>query len=129
MLLRDKVVIVSGVGPGLGRSIAIRSAVQGADVVLAARTESRLVEVAGEVKAIGRRALAVPTDIADPQAAERLVAEALGEFGRADALVHNALAMPPIKDLGVVDLDAVRAAFDANVVGALRLTRLLAPAL
>ena len=42
MLLQDKVVIISGIGPGLGRSIAIRSAEQGADVVLAARTASRL---------------------------------------------------------------------------------------
>ncbi|HEX9335774.1 MAG TPA: SDR family NAD(P)-dependent oxidoreductase, partial [Pseudonocardiaceae bacterium] len=44
-LLRDKVVVVSGVGPGLGRAIAVRSALAGADVVLAARTESRLAEV------------------------------------------------------------------------------------
>ena len=129
MLLLGKVVIVSGIGPGLGRSIAIRSAEQGADVVLAARTESRLEEVAKEVTALGRRALTVPTDISDPQAAERLKEATLEAFGRADALVHNALAMPPIKDLGVVDLDAVRAAFDTNVVAALRLTRLFTPAL
>jgi NAD(P)-dependent dehydrogenase (short-subunit alcohol dehydrogenase family) len=124
MLLQDKVVIVSGIGPGLGRSIAVRSAEQGADVVLAARTASRLDEVAKEVTALGRRALAVPTDIADPAAAERLRDATLAEFGRADALVHNALAMPPIKDLSVVDLDAVKAAFEVNVLGALRLTRL-----
>lgn len=129
MLLQDKVVIVSGIGPGLGRSIAIRSADQGADVVLAARTESRLEEVAKEVTALGRRALAVPTDIRDPQAAERLKDATLEAFGRADALVHNALAMPPLKDLGVVDLDALRAAFDTNVVAALRLTRLFTQAL
>ncbi|HUJ06573.1 MAG TPA: SDR family oxidoreductase [Streptosporangiaceae bacterium] len=129
MLLKDKVVIVSGIGPGLGRSIAVRSAEQGADVVLAARTASRLDEVAKEVTAAGRRALAVPTDIADADAAQRLVEATLAEFGRADALVHNALAMPPIKDLGVVDLAAVRAAFDVNVLGALRLTRLFIPAL
>jgi NAD(P)-dependent dehydrogenase (short-subunit alcohol dehydrogenase family) len=129
MLLQDKVVIVAGIGPGLGRSIAIRSAGQGADVVLAARTESRLTEVAKEVTALGRRALAVPTDLADPAAAERLRDATLAEFGRADALVHNALAMPPIKDLSVVDLDAMKAAFDVNVLGALRLTRLFTPAL
>jgi len=128
-LLEGKVVVVSGVGPGLGRSIAVRSAEQGADVVLAARTESRLQEVAKEVTALGRRALVVPADIADAEAAERLVAMTLGEFGRADALVHNALAMPPIKDLSVVDLDAVRRAFDVNVLGALRLTRAFTPAL
>src|SRR5580692_1519815 len=104
MLLPDKVVIVAGIGPGLGRSIAVRSAEQGADVVLAARTQSRLDEVAAEVKALGRRALAVPTDLADPDAAAALVQATIGEFGRADAYVHNALAMPPIKDLLVVDL-------------------------
>ena len=57
------------------------------------------------------------------------MAGTLAEFGRADALVHNALAMPPIKDLSVVDLDAVRTAFEVNVLGALRLTRLFTPAL
>ncbi len=129
MLLAGKVVVVCGVGPGLGRSIALRSAGQGADVVLAARTGSRLDEVAKEVAALGGRALAVPTDIADAAAAEHLVARTLGEFGRADAVVHNALAMPPIKDLSVVDLDAVRSAFEVNVLGALRLTRLFTPAL
>ncbi len=129
MLLQDKVVIVSGIGPGLGRSIAIRSAEQGANVVLAARTESRLAEVAKEVTALGREALAVPTDVSDPDAAARLAEATLEKFGRADALVHNALAMPPIKELGVVDLDAVRASFDTNVVAALRLTRLFTPAL
>jgi NAD(P)-dependent dehydrogenase (short-subunit alcohol dehydrogenase family) len=71
----------------------------------------------------------VPTDIADADAAQRLADATLAEFGRADALVHNAFAMPPIKDLTVVDLDAVRAAFDTNVIGALRLTRLFTPAL
>jgi NAD(P)-dependent dehydrogenase (short-subunit alcohol dehydrogenase family) len=129
MLLQDKVVIVSGIGPGLGRSIALRSAAQGADVVLAARTESRLEEVAAEVKSLGRRALVVPTDVSDPDAAARLADATLEHFGRADALVHNALAMPPIKDLGIVDLEALRLSFDTNVVAALRLTRLFTPAL
>ncbi len=129
MLLAGKVVIICGIGPGLGRSIALRSAGQGADVVLAARTASRLEEVAKEVSALGRRALAVPTDIGDPDAGQRLADATLDEFGRADALVHNALAMPPIKDLSVVDLDAVRSAFDVNVLGALRMTRAFSPAL
>src|SRR5262249_55283984 len=129
MLLHGKVVIVAGIGPGLGRSIAIRSAEQGADVVLAARTESRLEEVAKEGTALGREALTVPPDISDPEAAQRLVDAPPAQCGRADGLVHNALAMPPIKDLGVVDLDAIRVAFDTNVIAALRLTRLFTPAL
>ena len=124
MMLPDKVVVVAGVGPGLGRAIALASAREGADVVLAARTASRLDEVAKEVAALGRRGLAVPADLADADAAAHLADAAREEFGRVDALVYNALAMPPIKDLTSVDLDAIGAGFDANVVAALRLTRL-----
>ena len=129
MLLRDKVVVVAGIGPGLGRSIALASAREGADVVLAARTAARLDDVAKEIAALGRRGLAVPTDLADAAAVERLRETAVDAFGRVDALVYNALAMPPIKALGEVSLDAVSASFDANVVAALRLTRLFVPAL
>jgi NAD(P)-dependent dehydrogenase (short-subunit alcohol dehydrogenase family) len=119
--------VVAGIGPGLGRSIALASAREGADVVLAARTAARLDEVAKEVTALGRRGLAVPTDLTDVTAAEELAQAARDAFGRVDALVYNALAMPPIKELREVSLDAVSASFDANVVSALRLTRLFAP--
>ena len=129
MLLQDKVIVVAGIGPGLGRSIALASAREGADVVLAARTAARLDDVAKEVTALGRRGLAVPTDLADADAAQRLAQAARDAFGRVDALVFNALAMPPIKDLGVVPLEAVSASFEANVVAALRLVRLFVPGL
>jgi len=129
MLLPGKVVVVAGVGSGLGRSIALASAREGADVVLAARTAARLDDVAKEVAALGRRGLAVPTDLADAEAVERLAVTANEEFGRVDALVYNALAMPPIRELGEVGLDAVQTSFDANVVAALRLTRLFTPPL
>jgi NAD(P)-dependent dehydrogenase (short-subunit alcohol dehydrogenase family) len=129
MMLRDKVVVVAGVGPGLGRAIALASAREGADVVLAARTASRLDEVAKEVAGLGRRGLAVPADLADAGAAEQLAEVAQAEFGGVDALVYNALAMPPIKDLTSVGLDAIGQSFDANVVAALRLTRLFTEAL
>jgi NAD(P)-dependent dehydrogenase (short-subunit alcohol dehydrogenase family) len=129
MLLAEKVVLVSGVGPGLGQAIALRSALAGADVVLAARTESRLTEVAGKVAATGRRALVVPTDITDEASAASLVQTAVDEFGHVDALVHNAFTMPPMRDLGSVDVTDLRAAFETNVFAALRLTRLLTPAL
>lgn len=128
-LLRDKVVVVSGIGPGLGRSIALRCAHAGADVVLAARTESRLDEVAKAVTDLGRQAVAVRTDITDETSAENLVTTTLDRFGRVDALVHNAFAFPPMSDLLETDLDAIRSSFETNVFGALRLTRLFAPAL
>jgi NAD(P)-dependent dehydrogenase (short-subunit alcohol dehydrogenase family) len=128
MMLEDKVVVILGVGPGVGRSIALASAREGADVVLAARTESRLREMAKEVEALGdsaqrRRALVVPTDLTDPDAGERLAAASMAEFGRVDALVYNALAMPPIKNLMTVDPAAVEDGFSANTVAALRVVQ------
>ncbi len=128
-LLDDKIVVVAGVGPGLGRSIAIQCARAGADVVLAARTESRLGEVADEIKQLGRRTLQVGTDINSEESARHLVEATLAEFGRLDALVNNAFAIPPLGALQTVDFDQTRAGFETNVLGALRLTRLFAPAL
>jgi NAD(P)-dependent dehydrogenase (short-subunit alcohol dehydrogenase family) len=128
-LLEDKVVVVAGVGPGLGRSIAVRCAKAGADVVLAARTESRLAEVADEIKQLGRRTFPVRTDVNSDESAQHLVEATLGEFGRVDSLVNNAFAIPPLGPLQTVDFDRTRAGFETNVLGALRLTRLFAPAL
>lgn len=129
MVLQDKVVVVSGIGSGLGQAIAVQCARAGADVVLAARTESRLAEVSKEVAELGRRAVVVPTDVTDEEAAVRLVKSTVDAFGRVDALVNNAFAMPPITDLAQVDLDQVRTSFETNVFAALRLTRLFAPEL
>ncbi|BBH67465.1 short-chain dehydrogenase [Actinoplanes sp. OR16] len=128
-MLTGKVVLVAGVGPGLGQEIAVRAARAGADVVLAARTGSFLAEVAGKVTAAGRRALAVPTDLGDAAATERLVAAALEEFGTVDALVHNAFAMPPMRSVNKVDLADVADSFELNVLAALRVIRSLTPAL
>lgn len=121
------VLVVSGVGPGLGRAIALRGAAAGADVVLAARSKAFLEEVGAEVEALGRKALVVPTDVTSQEQAEHLAQAAIKEFGRVDALVNNAFAMPPMRDLAKVDLEALRASLDVTVLGALRLTRLFAP--
>lgn len=128
-LLADKVVVVSGVGPGLGRAIAEQCAKAGADLVLASRTESRLRDVADEVKGLGRRALVVPTDINDDASAQALVDATLGEYGHIDSLINNAFAIPPLGDLQTVDFDQARAGFETNVFAALRLSRMFVPAL
>jgi NAD(P)-dependent dehydrogenase (short-subunit alcohol dehydrogenase family) len=128
MMLKDKVVVVLGVGPGVGRSIALASAREGADVVLAARTESRLRELAKEVEAQDgqagrRRALVVPTDLTDPDAGQRLAEASMAEFGKVDSLVYNALVMPPLKDLMKVDPAAVQDGFSSNTIAALRVVQ------
>ncbi|MFZ2172654.1 MAG: SDR family oxidoreductase [Rhodococcus sp. (in: high G+C Gram-positive bacteria)] len=128
-LLQDKVVVVSGVGPALGRTLAIRCADAGADVVLAARTPSRLEDVAEEIIALGRRAVTVPTDITDQASAENLVRAALAAYGRVDVLVNNAFSVPSMKPLARTDFDHIRSSFELTVLGALRLTQLFTPAL
>ena len=128
-LLEGTVVVVSGVGPDLGRSIALRCARAGADLVLAARTAARLDEVAKEVTALGRRAVAIPADITDETSAAGLAEAAVAAFGRVDTLIHNAFVIPPMTSLAKADLGTFRKAYETNVMAALNLTRLLTPAL
>lgn len=127
-LLAGKVVLVAGVGPGLGRSLALRSAAAGADVVLAARNPDRLATVAGEVAQLGRRAVVLPTDLGDPAAVAALAGAAVDRAGRLDAVVHNAFHPPGREQLLDADLGTVGAEL-ASSVTALDLVRQCAPAL
>lgn len=127
MLLQDKVVIVSGIGPGLGRATALAAARHGADVVLAARTESRLAEVAAEVAALGRRALPMVTDVSRDEDCRALVERASAELGRIDILVNNAFKMPPFELLTDQSLATIRDTFEVNLYAPLRLSRAVVP--
>jgi NAD(P)-dependent dehydrogenase (short-subunit alcohol dehydrogenase family) len=126
-LLEDRVAVVSGVGPGMGRDLSLTLAKAGADVVLAARTESTLVEVAAEVEALGRRASCVPTDITDGDDCRRVAATADAEFGRVDVLVNNAFAEDPFVSFEDGGPEVWREAFDVNVFGTLQLTQAVVP--
>ncbi|NDK88774.1 SDR family oxidoreductase [Gordonia desulfuricans] len=128
-LLAGKVVVVSGVGPGLGRSICLQAAAAGAAVVLAARTESRLTDIAAEIESGGGRSLVVPTDITDDDAVTALVAATLAEYGRVDVLVNNAFALPSMKPLARTDFDQIAAGLDLTVLGTLRVIKAFTEAL
>jgi 3-oxoacyl-[acyl-carrier protein] reductase len=83
--------VVTGGSRGIGRAIALRLATQGADVCISYRgNQAAADEVVGAIEALGRRALAVQADAADPAAAAVLVEAALAAFGRIDILVNNA---------------------------------------
>ncbi len=88
--LDGKVAIVTGASSGLGVTFATALADAGADVALGARRIERLEETRTLVEARGRRAIAVATDVADPDACTGLVAAAMEAFGRVDVLVNNA---------------------------------------
>jgi NAD(P)-dependent dehydrogenase (short-subunit alcohol dehydrogenase family) len=127
MLLRDRVAIVSGIGPGVGKCVALAFAREGADIVLAARTAAALDTVAAEVRALGRRALCVPTDIAKPDDCQHLVAATLTEFGRVDALVNNAFLTHPWGPIESANFEDWKRILDVNLFGSLRLSQLVIP--
>ena len=88
--LDGKVAVVTGASSGLGVAFAQALAEAGADVVLGARRVDRLEETAALVRAAGRRAVTVATDVADPASCQALVDAAVAELGRVDVLVNNA---------------------------------------
>lgn len=128
-LLEGKVVVLSGVGPGLGRALGEEAAKMGADLVLVSRTESRLEKMAEVVRSYGRRALVVPTDITDEDSRARLVERSLEEFGRVDCLLNNAFGIPPMDPVSTLSVESLRAANETNVFAPLRLSALFADAL
>ena len=90
MKLENRVAIITGGGRGIGRATALAFAAAGADIVLAARTIGEISAVAEEVRALGRHALAIPTDVQHKAAVDAMVTQTLDTFGKVDILVNNA---------------------------------------
>ena len=128
-LLDGRVVVISGVGPALGTTLARRCAEAGADLVLAARTVERLDDVAKQVADLGRRAVAVGTDITDDAQVANLVERSLEAYGKVDVLINNAFRVPSMKPLANTTFEHIREAIELTVLGALRLTQGFTPAL
>jgi len=126
--LDGQVAIVTGGGMGIGRGIAIGLAEAGADVVVAARTQSDLDEVVGQVESRGRRALAVVTDVTQTADLERLVGAATDTFGRLDVLVNNAGGTGPRPAMATSEA-FFETALRFNVTAPFLLTKLAARAM
>src|SRR5215217_6044941 len=88
--LENAVVVITGASSGIGRATALAFAQRGAHVVVAARREAPLDVLVGECQRLGARALAVPTDVANPEAVEQLARRAEWEYGRIDVWINNA---------------------------------------
>lgn len=121
-----KVVMVTGGSKGLGRAMALGFAEAGADVVVASRKLAACERVAEEVRAVGRRALAVSCHVGDWDQCGALVDAAVAEFSRIDVLVNNAGIAPVAPSLVDVTADLFDKTIAVNLKGALRLTALAA---
>src|SRR5512137_2228222 len=114
---RGQVVIVTGTSAGIGRSLAILLASQGAKVVIAARRADRLEQVAAECRVRGGEVLVVPTDVSDEAQCKDLIDKTVATFGRLDMLINNAgMAASALLD-EFPDLRLFRQTVDVNFYG------------
>jgi NAD(P)-dependent dehydrogenase (short-subunit alcohol dehydrogenase family) len=129
-LLTDKVVLVSGIGPGLGAKLAIEAARAGAGgVIVAARTAGKLDEAESHIHAVrpSCKVLKLPTDITDRAQCARLVEAARERFGRIDALINSAFCYGPMESVATGNPEGWREVFETNVFGSMHLTQLVIP--
>lgn len=128
--LSGRACVVTGASRGIGRVTARMLCAEGADVLLVARTEKRLLEAADECAAAGEeaggRAESLVSDITEPEAAERIIREAIDRLGQLDVLVNNA-GTAQWRDLDEVPDEDWYDAWELNVMAPMRLMRVAAP--
>ncbi|WP_306003557.1 SDR family NAD(P)-dependent oxidoreductase [Brevundimonas sp. C43] len=118
MLLENKVVLITGASRGIGRATAIEAARQGADVALNTfRDETAAAQVVAEIEALGRRAIAVDGDVAQPESAAAFVAAAVQALGRVDVFVSNA-GICPFHAFLDMPVETLRRTMEVNLHGA-----------
>lgn len=121
-----RVVVVTGGSKGLGRAMALGFAGSGADLVVSSRKLDECERVADEVRALGRRALAVSCHVGDWQQCADLIDATVAEFGRVDVLVNNAGIAPVPPSLAGITEELYTKTMDVNLKGPMRLSGLAA---
>jgi NAD(P)-dependent dehydrogenase (short-subunit alcohol dehydrogenase family) len=114
----ERFALVTGAGSGIGKASALALARAGWHVALTGRRPEPIEEVAREVKALGHRALAAPSDVGDPEAVKALFALIEREFGRLDLLFNNAGRGAPAVPIDELSYDQWKAVVDTNLNGA-----------
>ena len=127
MLLRDKVIVISGVGPGLGQTLAKMAAKEGASVVLGARSQDFLDAVADDIRAAGGKAIGLSTDVTSTDQCQALVAAGVDAFGQIHGLVNSAYAHGDWATADVSDPDKMGDVINVICQGALRMAQACAP--
>ncbi|MEE9099092.1 SDR family oxidoreductase [Pseudomonas nitroreducens] len=130
MLLKDKVVMVSGIGPGLGIKLALEAAREGASALaVGARNEARLIEAEARIHAIAPdcEVLRLPTDVTDPAACNDFAQATVARFGRIDALINSAFSHGGFQTVEEADNEPLREALEVNLLGSLNMSRAVLP--
>ena len=126
--LDGNTIVVTGGGTGLGREMALAMARAGADLVIASRRMGPLEEVASLAKAMGRRAVAISTDVTDSAQVDRMFDRALEELGKVDVLLNNAGIVRAQGSIPIWEIsdDDWRLGIDTNLTGAFYCSRAVA---
>jgi 3-oxoacyl-[acyl-carrier protein] reductase len=126
--LRDRACIVTGASGGIGRTTAVMLAGEGAAVLLTARREEALAEVAEQCRQAGGQAQALALDITAPDAGERLLEACAAQFGRIDGLINNA-GTSAVRSLEELTDQDWQEQWELHVMAPMRLMRAIAPAM
>jgi NAD(P)-dependent dehydrogenase (short-subunit alcohol dehydrogenase family) len=128
-MLDGKVAIVTGVGSGMGRSVALKLASEGAEVVLGARREAYLQEVAAEVREVGPDPLVCPVDLGNEESCGNLVARTLEHSGGVDIFVQNGHHQGDWKPVMESNAAVWREAVEVNLLGAFTIVQGIVPSM
>ena len=127
--MRDRVVVVTGASKGIGAELARQLAARGAKLLLAARSEKELEEVAADCKKAGASVVTVKADVTSERDCQAIIAGAMVAYGRLDALVNNAGATMWARFEDIEDMEILRRIMDVNYMGAVYCTKHALPLL
>jgi NAD(P)-dependent dehydrogenase (short-subunit alcohol dehydrogenase family) len=127
-MLEGRTALVTGIGPGMGRDIALGLAAQGADVALVARTDRVMPQLVDEIEALGRRAVPLQGSVSEPADCQRVADEVGDAFGgRLDILVNSAYHAGELTRFEDADIDRWQDPLEVNYLGTMRLTQRVLP--
>jgi NAD(P)-dependent dehydrogenase (short-subunit alcohol dehydrogenase family) len=127
VILKDKVVIVTGAGPGMGQALCRGAAAEGAKVVVSARSVDAIEAIVADIKAKGGDAIAVRCDVSKTEDCNAIAKAALDKWGRIDGMVHSAYYHPDWSNLDAHSIDQLATALDVIAVGGLRMAQAVIP--
>ncbi len=129
MTLENKVCVITGGGSGIGMAAAMQMAAEGASVVLAGRTASKVEAAQKQIESAGGAAMAYGLDVADYKGVQKMAKAVLDRFGRIDVLVNNAGHSSPHRRLLSTTPEEIRAVIDSNLVGTIYCSQAFVPAM